>query len=302
MKRRLASAALGLVASGAMAAEPCMENFKSEGNFLSGKKYSTWAVVSGVSQDHAFQKAVAFTVANGFTVTSASKDAGVISAAQTVSYGQGKTVPLGIVLQPDGGNLRISMNYATSGGVMSPDDAIKRHFCMTIASASEGGASAPAARNTGVVPPPAQAQQRRSMPGYAMPTPAQQDAYVKEVPKLAKDARIRAMVEEAASEIAGVIEKEACLAEYTGASALGVHGAPETNFGERYKGLRYPMRQTPYHDKGQCLSVKRVHGWKAPANNALQFEVLYTAADSGETATMSHEVVKQPDGTWLFTR
>lgn len=263
---------------------------------LTGKTYKTSAVIAGVAPEQAFSKA------NGFTVTSSDRAAGVILAQQTVSYGKGKSVPLNIVLQPDADKLRMSMIYATSGGVMSPEDAIKRHFCLTVAAASEGGDTAAPARNTGAAVAPNTARHRPRMPGFALATPAQQEGYVKEVPKLARDGRIKAMVEEAAAEISGLIEKQACLVEYTGASALGVHGAPGANLGENYKGMRYPMRQTPYHDKGQCLSVKRVHGWKAPANNTLQFEVLYTAADSGETATMKHELVRQPDGSWLFTR
>lgn len=301
MKRRLVCAALILIATGAIAANPCMENFKAEGNFFTGKQYTTWGVISGVSQDAAFNKAVAYTVANGFTVTSTNKDAGVISAMQTVSYGQGKTVPLGIVMQPEGGNLRVSMNYATSGGVMSPEDAIKRHFCMTIAAAAEGGAAAPVAHGGGVQPQNP-VQQRPRMPGFASPTAAQQEGYVKEVTKLATDGRIKSMVAEAASEISGLIAKEACLMDKTGVTALAVHGAPGSLLGNRYNVSDYPMTKMPYHDRGQCLSVKRVHGWHAPANNALQFEVLYTAADSGETATIWHELVKQPDGSWLFTR
>lgn len=116
MKPTVLCAALALVSAGASAAEPCMDNFKAGGNFLTGKTYKTSAVVSGVRQGDAFARALAFTVANGFTVTASDKEAGVISAAQTVSFGKGKTAPLGVLIQPDAGNLKISMNYATSGG------------------------------------------------------------------------------------------------------------------------------------------------------------------------------------------
>lgn len=300
MKPGLFCAALVLVSAGASAAEPCADNFKAEGNFLSGKTYKTWAVVSGVRQDDAFSRALAFTAANGFTVMSSDKSAGVISAAQTVSYGKGKTVPLGIVFQPDAGNLKISMNYTTSGGVMSPEDAIKRHFCMTIAAASEGGSAAPAASNSGVVPPPNPGRQRvTAMRGFAAPTAAQQQGYTPEIGKGASGETVRLLVKDATPAIAAFIEKYACLADFDGLNGMNVYGAPGSNLPIRLNG-QWPMHKTKYHDKTTCMSVARVNGWKAPARNALQFEVLYQADDSGETATSGHEAVRQPDGNWLF--
>jgi hypothetical protein len=302
MKQGLLCASLALLSAGASAAEPCMDNFKAEGNFLTGKTFKTWAVVSGVRQNDAFARALAFTVANGFTVTASDKDAGVISAAQTVSFGKGKTVPLGVIIQPDAGNLKISMNYATSGGVMSPEDAIKKHFCLTIAAASEGGSAAQAANNTGVVPPPNPGKPRgAAMRGFAPATDAQQEGFQQEVSKNVASQKIRPQVSDAAPAIAALIGQLACMVDHTGASALKAHAAPGVDLHNRYVGLR-PMRLARYHDKSSCMSVSRVHGWKAPANNALQFEVVYKADDSGEISKLSHEVVRQPDGAWLFTQ
>ena len=299
-------AALALVSAGASAAEPCLENYKVDGNFLSGKTYKTFAVVAGVRQNDAFNRALAFTVANGFTVTASDKDAGVISAMQSVSHGKGKTVPLSVIIQPDAGNLKISMSYATPGGVMSPEDAIKKHFCLTIAAASEGGTPAEAAQNTGVVPPPKAAPAaapagRSAGRGFAAATDAQQMGFQQEISKNVSNNNIRALVSDAAPAITAFIGQLACLSDHSGASALNVHAAPDTDLQNRYVGLR-PMRLARYHDKASCMSVSRVHGWKSPANNALQFEVVYKADDSGEISKLSHEAVRQADGTWLFTK
>ena len=129
---------LTLSAVRATAGEACLDNFASEGSFLSGRTYKTWAIVPGVRQGEAFSRAYAFTAEHGFTVSSADKEAGVISAAQSVSYGNGKTAPLSVTLQqrPDG--VRVALTYGTSGGVSSPEDAIQRHFCLTIASVANG--------------------------------------------------------------------------------------------------------------------------------------------------------------------
>ena len=37
-------------------------------------------------------------------------------------------------------------------------------------------------------------------------------------------------------------------------------------------------------DKGSCLDVTRIQGWTALSFNAVQFQVVYTAADSAESA------------------
>ena len=125
------------IASSAFAGQ-CEDNFTTEGSFFSGKTYKTSAQLASVKQPDAYKRAYVFTTENGFTITSSDKDIGVISANQTVSYGKGKTVPLNISVQPDGNGTRISLTYATSGGVTSPEDAIKRHFCLTVAAAEAG--------------------------------------------------------------------------------------------------------------------------------------------------------------------
>lgn len=66
-------------------------------------------------------------------------------------------------------------------------------------------------------------------------------------------------------------------------------------------GMGVPMTYTKYHNKNQCLSVAKIQGWRVPALNALQFEVLYLADDSGETRKENYQIVRQPDGEWQFT-
>lgn len=107
------------------------------------------------------------------------------------------------------------------------------------------------------------------------------------------DKRIAASLREASPTIKTVLEKRAC----NSAAGTRVYTAP----GRDFAGL-LPMSYTPYHNKAACLSVARIHGWKMQALNALAFEVVYLADDSGETVKADHEVVKQPDGAWLFSR
>ncbi|HEX8610292.1 MAG TPA: hypothetical protein VF800_03320 [Telluria sp.] len=54
------------------------------------------------AQGDAISRVMACTAVNGFTVLSSNKEAGVICAAQSVSYGSGKTVPLRITAHASG--------------------------------------------------------------------------------------------------------------------------------------------------------------------------------------------------------
>lgn len=111
----------------------CGGNFTVEGSFFSGKTYKTWADFPGTKPDDAFKKVYAYTVKDGWKVSQADKELGVISASQDVSYGNGKTAPLNLVIEPIANGTKVSMTYSTSGGVTSPDDAVKKHFCVTLA-------------------------------------------------------------------------------------------------------------------------------------------------------------------------
>lgn len=284
------------------AAEPCVDNFSVTGNMLVGSTYKTTAKLQGVRKQDAFSRALTFTAENGFTIISSDKEAGVISAAQSISYGKGKTVPLNVVLSDIGADTRIAITYATSTGVSSPEDAIKRHFCMTLAAAADStkGGNAPIVSAASNQTSPA--TKRATPKGFAVISEEQQQAIVREISKLAPKDTIGKLVSDAAPAIASFVERLSCLIDYTGASALNEYAAPGVNYlANMYSGPNRPMG-TQYHDKAHCMTVIRVQGWKAPANNALSFEVTYKADDSGEVKKFEHESVKQSDGLWLFTR
>lgn len=299
---------LGMVSTGAMAGEPCMDNFTADGNFVLGKTYATYAVLPGVSPARAFDAAAEFTTAHGFVIKASSRDAGTISAMQADAYARGRSVPLNIQIQQQGSNdTRIGINYIVSGAAFSPEDAIKRHFCMTIAAAAQtagtrsGGAPADGAAGPGQQGAAGGQPLRRPMPGFAMPTQAQLDGYRNAVLKNVTNDRTRQLAKDAAPAIAAYVEKLACVNDYSAARALNEFAAPGMQLVNQQM-LTAPAMNAAYHDKSACLSVIRVHGWSMPANNALRFEAVYKADDSGQTVKVEHEAVRQPDGAWLFTK
>ncbi len=299
----LTMAALAMGTGLARADEACLQNFSAEGSLFSGKTYKTSATFAAVAPQDAFSRAYAFTVQHGFTVVSSDKSMGIISAAQSVSYGKGKTVPLNIVVAAEQGGSKVAMMYATGAGVMSPEDAIKKHFCLTLAAVAGGtsaGTDSPAPAAAEAAPPQARRAAPRQIPGLASITPEQREALARELPKNVSDAKIRASMQAAAPTIKEFVERLSCMADGSAASSLNVFAVPGVNLGNAYVGLR-PMRSTPYHDKSSCLTVSRIHGWSAPALNALRFEVVYVADDSGESTKTKHELIRQPDGAWLFS-
>lgn len=107
-------------------------------------------------------------------------------------------------------------------------------------------------------------------------------------------------ISEAAPVIKNFVQINACLTGYNGTflNPYLVPGKSESSFG--YLGA--PMPRMKYHDKSSCVTVLRFDGWAMPARNALRFEVVYQAEDSGESVKSWHELVKQPSNEWLFSR
>lgn len=130
-----------LAATGAQA-QACKDNFQSSGNFLTGNSYKTQAPLPGVAMAHAFQRALQFTVENGFTLLNSNPQLGQISAAQSAQLAKGKQVPLNIVVREEGDGAVLTLNYTLGPGQMSPEAAIREHFCKTIAAAASGPAPA----------------------------------------------------------------------------------------------------------------------------------------------------------------
>lgn len=111
---------------------PCAQNFSHNGSFLAGRTFKTHDYVPDVSQITAMKRAARYTVNDGWTITNTDNKLGIISASQTVSYGDGKTVPLNISIEPVESGVNMAMSYSLSGGLTSPVEAVKDHFCATI--------------------------------------------------------------------------------------------------------------------------------------------------------------------------
>ena len=111
----------------------CAQNLTYSGSFLMGRTYKSHVFIKGVSKNTAMQRAARYISSDGWSITNTDKDLGIISASQTVSFGQGKTVPLNITIESKNSGVNVSMSYATSGGLITPLGAIQTKFCDTMA-------------------------------------------------------------------------------------------------------------------------------------------------------------------------
>jgi hypothetical protein len=110
----------------------CAQNFTFDGSFWAGRTFKSHATARGVTQAVGMQRAARYLSSNGWTITSTDKELGIISASQTVSYGQGKTVPFNVTMEPQGKDVRVATTYVLSGGVTSPAEAVRDEFCNVI--------------------------------------------------------------------------------------------------------------------------------------------------------------------------
>lgn len=115
----------------------CASNFYTEGGFWTGTQYKTYEIFPKTSKTIAFDSLLSSIASGGYQVTSSNKDIGMISANQTVSYGQGKTAPINVVIKDNqSGGVRIDLVFSVSGGVAAPTDSVKNEFCKFLSSVS----------------------------------------------------------------------------------------------------------------------------------------------------------------------
>jgi hypothetical protein len=290
-------------------AAPCESNFASSGNFITGTSYKTYAELSNTSVAKAFDGVLAdIAKTPSWKILAQDKANGMIQAVQADSYNKsGKVIPLNINIVPASNGAKINMDYVTPAGSLSPASAVKSQFCQTIAAAEIGAGSSiqDVANNNSANPqtstgqPQAANNSPQQLPGISMITPAQQAKISKELGKKIVQKDLQVKITEASKTIQPFLERRACITEWKASSSLNIYAAPGANFANNGAPMVFGFQ---YHDKAQCLTVAKVQGWKSPALNALQFEVLYLAEDSAETKKENHELVKQTDGEWLFTR
>lgn len=128
---------VGVSASAMADDRECANNFTVEGTLLSGRTYKTFAFVPGATKANAITAAGRNLATDGWQINSTNEGMGVISASQGVTAGNGKTVPLNVLVDEVNGGVKVSMTYRISGGLSSPTDAVIKQFCTTIGAVAD---------------------------------------------------------------------------------------------------------------------------------------------------------------------
>lgn len=299
--RSVSIAALALGLTQTIFAAACDDNFTSSGNFLSGKVYKTFSDMPALSSDSAWQNAYVYALKDGWKITQQDQNLGIITATNNQAQ---RVMPINVVIEKAGAGSKMSMTYTTPGGASSPDDAVKSFFCKTIAATSSGSsqatpASALQVTNQAVSPIANSASSQKRYPNTAPISEAQIGRIASEILKNVTDASMKARASEASPRIKEVLERLSC-AQGSDSGWMQIYAVPGAPFGPG-GAFNYPMRKVPYHNQNSCVTVSRVHGWSSPALNALRFEAVFLAEDSGESSKLALEIIKQPDGQWLFS-
>ena len=116
----------------------CETNFVTEGSFFSGKSYKTWQEFSDVTYDAAFRKTAQAAASAGLGTVTPNKDAGIITASQSVTAGKGATAPLNIIVDDKaGGTIRVVATFNTGPGQAASTDSVKGALCKLVEAAGQ---------------------------------------------------------------------------------------------------------------------------------------------------------------------
>jgi hypothetical protein len=136
-------------------------------------------------------------------------------------------------------------------------------------------------------------------PAKAQPTDAQLQELAHGMASPLIPAQIQPMWQQAHDNIAKVLLDVSCYPGFDVWKYLGRYKAPGSNLDHSLTAVG-AMSGMKYHSKSACVTVTRIGSWQPRANNAFAFKVLFVADDSGESVEQNFELVRQPDGDWLF--
>ncbi|MFV0449088.1 MAG: hypothetical protein ACK5MF_11625 [Vibrio sp.] len=116
-------------------ARVCAQNFTQSGSLLTGKQYKTFEIIENAKQKSTFEKITRHITADGWHITNSDSQLGLLSASQTISFGEGKTAPLNITVEQINSDVKTAITFTTSAGVYSPATAVMNSFCEIIEAA-----------------------------------------------------------------------------------------------------------------------------------------------------------------------
>lgn len=129
-----------LPANAADDATGCKRNYKQEGSFIAGRRFSTWDVVP-VAPGVAYKRIYAEVVKSGLTVVSSDKEMGMISIEQknggVTNTGAQVDLPWNVVIEASGKGSKVNVTKTTPGGYSTSQDFQIASMCAVIDAARQ---------------------------------------------------------------------------------------------------------------------------------------------------------------------
>jgi hypothetical protein len=113
----------------------CQTHFTTEGNFFTGRKYSTWVLLPAVSKGEAYARIYSSIAKDGWSILNADKDAGIISSTQGVSYSKGSQAPMMVTVEVAGKGSRVSVTFRTGGAQLAREETLRTILCSYLGAA-----------------------------------------------------------------------------------------------------------------------------------------------------------------------
>jgi hypothetical protein len=135
-------------------------------------------------------------------------------------------------------------------------------------------------------------------PAAAQPTASQRQELAKLLDGPSIPAPVRPIFQQSRESMTEVLLYLSCYPGWDAWKYLGDYQVPGT--GNAY--YLAAMNATHYHDRSQCLTIRRISSVQQASADTLSFRVLFVADDSNESADRTFGMVRQPDGRWLFAR
>ncbi len=136
-KKKKEEAVEAAPAAAAAGQSGCTANYKQEGGYLMGRRFSTWDVVPGVTMAAAYKRIYMEGVKSGLKVSSSDEKMGAIvfeqaNAGSSFGSDQMLNIPWNVFIEPEGKGVKISVTKSTPPAYATSKDFQLKSMCAVI--------------------------------------------------------------------------------------------------------------------------------------------------------------------------
>jgi hypothetical protein len=114
--------------------KPCIKNFESSGNIITGQVFKTTSVLRAVKRGATFNQILKRLPEIGFRHSRSDRSLGIIEAAHesTLAGGGNRAVKLTVRLEQNGNDVKIGLFVATHPGQITATGDLQHELCQVI--------------------------------------------------------------------------------------------------------------------------------------------------------------------------